>query len=94
MKKNNEVNSSKNGNKVISETIAKKERSLGLDIIRTIAIFCVFTIHSIAYRDLLSSDTLSFKWTLFMILRFFAMSAVPLFLLLTGYLNNKKEVSK
>lgn len=72
----------------------KKERSLGLDIIRTIAIFCVFTIHSIAYRDLLNNEPLSFKWTLFMIIRFFAMIAVPLFLLLSGYLSHKKEVSK
>ena len=29
-----------------------------------------------------------------MIIRFFAMIAVPLFLILTGYLNNKKEISK
>ena len=72
----------------------KKERSLGLDIIRTIAIFCVFTVHAIAYKGVLDAEQLSLKWTFFVAIRFFAMSSVPLFLLLTGYLNNKKEISK
>lgn len=72
----------------------EKKREIGLDIIRTIAIFCVFTIHSIAYKGVLGAEQLSFKWTIFMIIRFFAMIAVPLFLLLTGYLNNKKDITK
>ncbi len=72
----------------------KKERSLGLDIIRMLAIFFVFITHSIAYKGVINVDQLSFKWTIYMIIRFLAMASVPLFLLLTGYLNNKKEISK
>lgn len=71
-----------------------RKRILGLDIIRMIAVCFVFITHSIAYRGVVNIDQLSFKWTLYIILRFLAMSAVPLFLLLTGYLNNKKEISK
>lgn len=74
--------------------VLKKERILGLDIIRMIAIFLVFTTHSIAYKGVLDVEQLSFKWTLYMIIRFLAITSVPLFLLLTGYLNNKKEISK
>lgn len=94
MKKNKDSKSTILKENVVLNPKLKKERSIGLDIIRTLAIFCVFTIHSIAYRDLLSNEPLTFKWTLFMILRFFAMIAVPLFLLLSGYLSNKKEISK
>lgn len=71
----------------------EKRRVLGLDIIRTIAIVTVFITHFIAYRDVLSNDFLSFNWTIYLIIRYFAMCCVPLFLLLTGFLNNKKEVN-
>lgn len=77
---------------------AKKNNSynriLGLDIIRVIALFCVFITHAIAYRGVMNSNQRSFTWTIYMIIRFFAMTGVPLFLLLTGYLNSKKEISK
>lgn len=72
----------------------KRERVLGLDILRTIAIFGVFITHFMSYRKALEIDVLSTKWTIYMIIRFLAMTSVPLFLLLTGYLNNKKEISK
>lgn len=71
----------------------KKERKLGLDIIRMLAIFFVFITHSITLKGVINEDILSLKWTIYMIIRFLAMSSVPLFLLLTGYLNNKKEIS-
>ncbi len=77
-----------------SVQVLKKERILGLDIIRTIAILGVFITHFIAYRGVLKVEPLSFKWTIYMIIRFLAMTCVPLFLILTGYLNSKKEVSK
>lgn len=72
----------------------KKKRILGLDVIRMLAIFFVFVTHAITYRGVLNAEQLSFKWTIYMIIRFLAMAGVPLFLLLTGYLNNKSEASK
>lgn len=76
------------------EKSIKKKRILGLDMIRTVAIILVFVTHSIAYRKVLNTDTLSLKWTIYMVIRFLAMSCVPLFMLLTGYLSTKKEISK
>ncbi|MBQ9314538.1 MAG: acyltransferase family protein [Clostridia bacterium] len=70
------------------------QRMFGLDIIRTIAVILVFVTHAIAYKDVININQLSFKWTIYMIIRFLAMACVPLFLLLTGYLNSKKEISK
>lgn len=75
-------------------TKTKKERILGLDILRVLAILFVFITHSINLRGVMNVDQLSFKWTIYMIFRFLAMTAVPLFMLLTGFLNNKKEISK
>lgn len=72
----------------------KKERILGLDIIRVLALLFVFFTHGIAYNDLMNHDVMSAKWIFFVILRFTCMASVPLFLLLTGYLNNKTEISK
>ena len=74
--------------------LLKKERVLGLDIVRVLAIVFVFITHAINIRGVLNVNQLSFKWTIYMIFRFLAMTSVPLFLLLTGYLNNKKEISK
>ena len=76
------------------EKVAKKERVIGLDILRVLAIVFVFITHSINIRGVLNVDQLSFKWTIYMIFRFLSMTCVPLFLILTGYLNNKKELSK
>ena len=71
----------------------KKERLMGLDIIRAIAIIFVFITHGITYKGLLDQNVLSTEWTAILIIRFIALSCVPLFILLTGYLNNKKEIS-
>lgn len=83
-----------NQNTKIINTNERNQRVLGLDIIRMIAILFVFVTHSIAYKGVINVNQLSFKWTLYMILRFLSMTCVPLFLLLTGYLNSKKEISK
>ena len=76
------------------EKTTNKKRILGLDIIRVIAVILVFVTHAINYRGLMLVNQKTFHWTLYMILRFLAMACVPLFMLLTGYLNTKKEISK
>ena len=63
--------------------LLKKERVLGLDILRVLAIVFVFITHAINIRGVLNVNQLSFKWTIYMIFRFLAMTSVPLFLLLT-----------
>ena len=69
------------------------QRSTGLDIVRTLAVLLVITTHSIAYLGPMDNNVLSFKWTIYLIIRFTALSCVPLFILLTGYLNRKKKLS-
>ncbi len=82
----------------MSEVIEKKklyeERNINLDLIRCFAIFFVISVHfflNTNYYQLIFSGR---KMYLFTILRTFFMICVPLFLLLTGYLMNKKELSK
>ena len=72
----------------------KADRIMGLDIIRMIAVILVFVTHAIAYREVMDRNQLSFHWTIYMVIHFLSMACVPLFLLLTGYLNSKKEISK
>lgn len=69
----------------------KKERLIGLDIIRFLAIIFVFMTHSMAYKMNLETDLLSTKWIFEVIQRFITLSCVPLFILLTGFLNNKDK---
>lgn len=68
-------------------------RNFSLDLIRTIAVFCVISVHfflnSGYYNELLTSDMYGCTYfrNLFMV-------CVPLFLLLTGYLMNGKQATK
>lgn len=70
------------------------KRKTGLDIIRTIAIIFVIGVHffkNTSYYYLPLSGKSMFIMT---ILRWLTFTCIPLFLLLTGYLNNKKELNK
>ena len=63
-----------------------KERSAGLDLVRALAIACVMGIHTISYTGVMDGSVESPAWIVYLILRFIAMSGVPLFLMLSGYL--------
>jgi len=71
-----------------------KKRAGGPDIIRVLATLLVMTTHSIAYLGPMNVDIHTPKWTAYLVVRFAALSCVPLFLLLTGYLNRKKKLEK
>lgn len=72
----------------------KKNRILGLDIVRTVAIFFVIGVHFFLNTSFYETPVqgnnmfvqLGLRWTFYM--------CVPLFLLLTGYLQCKKELNK
>ena len=70
-----------------------KQRSSGLDIIRTLAVLFVMTTHAIAYLGPMEVGIHTPKWTVYLFIRFTAISSVPLFIMLTGYLNRKKQLS-
>ena len=73
------------------QTTAK--RTPGLDVIRTFAVLCVLTTHAIAYLGPMNTGIHSLKWSVYLFIRFTALTGVPLFLLLTGYLNCRKTLT-
>jgi len=73
--------------------MTQKKRFVGLDVIRTLATLFVMTTHGFAYLGLMDAEIRSPQWTGYLLLRFAALSSVPLFLLLTGYLNRKKQLT-
>ena len=70
-----------------------KERSVGLDLVRALAIACVMGIHAISYTGVMDGSVESPAWIVYLILRFIAMSGVPLFLMLSGYLCCNRKLS-
>ncbi len=70
------------------------KRKINLDIIRIFALLSVmsvhFFLHSGFYKDIINGP----KDFILVTFREFFMICVPLFMILTGYLNNKKELSK
>lgn len=71
-----------------------KSRIPGLDIVRTLAVACVLLVHSISYLGVMDGPTDTIAWSVFLVLRFAAMSGVPLFLILSGYLCKGKTLSR
>lgn len=62
----------------------KKQRDISIDVVRCAAILCVIGVHSFS--------TVRDYWLGLSILRTLSVLGVPLFLLLTGYLNSNKSV--
>lgn len=71
-----------------------KERSPGLDLVRTLAIICVLITHAIAYTGVMDVSPASPVWCMYLVIRFAAMAGVPLFLILSGYLCCGKRLSR
>lgn len=72
----------------------KKDRNYGLDILRVIAIISVLSVHfflNTKYYDV-SKNSIGMKMQY--VIRNIFMICVPLFILLTGYLNNNKKYDK
>ncbi len=70
-----------------------KKRSIGLDTVRVCAILFVVLHHSVTNLGLMSGDIYSAKWFLSLFLRELTYSCVPLFLILSGYLQKNKRLS-
>lgn len=67
------------------------KRIFGLDLIRFLAIFSVISVHFFLNNGFYSFPVKGGRMFISINLRWLFFSGVPLFLLLTGYLNNKKR---
>lgn len=72
----------------------EKERQPGLDLVRATAIFFVIALHGITMRGALGEALLTPVWCAKVFVRYLALSAVPLFLMLSGYLQAGKHPAK
>lgn len=70
------------------------QRNSGLDIIRTGAICAIMLIHMIGHTGVMTIDVRSVSWTCYVFLRYAVRVGVPLFLLLTGYLQSSRQFNK
>ncbi len=70
------------------------KRVFGLDLIRFFAIFSVISVHFFLNNGFYSFPVKGGRMFISINLRWLFFSGVPLFLLLTGYLNNKKKLNK
>lgn len=69
-----------------------KQRNINLDLIRCLAVFCVVSVHFFLNSGFYQSAVVGKRMYVMMIMRTFFMICVPLFVILTGYLMNKKEL--
>lgn len=72
----------------------ENRRIIGLDFIRTIAILCVLSVHFFLNTKFYGTPILGKSMYLQVFMRMMFLMCVPLFLLLTGYLQKNKQVTK
>ena len=71
-----------------------KKRIFGLDLIKVFAILCVIFVHFFYNTQYYSSYSNNINLKIQDILRNFFMICVPIFLILSGYLNNQKNYNR
>lgn len=73
--------------------IMKKKRNEKLDIIRIFSLICVISVHFFLNSGFYNETVSGSKMLIMCIFRSFFMICVPMFITLTGYLMNKKELN-
>jgi surface polysaccharide O-acyltransferase-like enzyme len=68
-------------------------RSIGLDLLRSVAACCVIAVHFSLNSNFYNTSISNWNMCLQEFLRCFFMTCVPIFMMLTGFLNAKKTVS-
>jgi len=71
-----------------------KKRDLNLDLIRCVAVYSVLSVHFFFHNGFYTTPIIGKKMYLMVLMRALFMICVPLFLILSGYLMNKKTLSK
>jgi len=70
----------------------EKKRLIGLDIVRTAAILFVIVLHATSLSGVFDGEK-NVQWGICLYLRQLCMSSVPLFLILSGYLQKNKKLT-
>lgn len=70
-----------------------RERNINLDLIRSVALLCVISIHYLSYTGYYSGMQTTWGGYCFSLLRVMFITCVPLFLMLSGYLCCKKQLT-
>lgn len=70
------------------------KRNINVDLIRCMAVWSVLSVHFFLNNGFYNQKIMGKRMMIMMMMRTFFMICVPLFLLLTGYLMGKKELSK
>lgn len=74
--------------------MGKEGRLTGLDLIKTLAVIFVISIHTIGNLHVLAMDMQGIRAFIIIVYRYFVMSCVPLFLMITGFLQGGKTANK
>ena len=69
-----------------------RPRNVALDVIRITALYCVISVHFFLNNGFYTQPVVGTRMYIMTILRTMFMVCVPLFIMLTGYLMNKKEL--
>lgn len=69
-------------------------RNPAMDVVRCFALLCVNAVHFFGYTDLYWKPTEGIDMWFYTVIRTGLMICVPLFIILSGYLSGKKELSK
>lgn len=72
---------------------ARPARNTGLDVVRCIALLCVISVHFFLNSDFYNEPVVEFSMYVMVLIRNSFMVCVPLFMVLTGYLNQSTEIS-
>lgn len=72
----------------------KRQRNYSLDLIRSIALFTVVSVHFFKWNGFYSQPIVGKRMFVMLLMRTAFMVCVPLFILLTGYLMERKKLSR
>lgn len=76
-----------------SSKVAPRQRDFNLDIIRIMALIFVVSVHFFLHNGFYSNTLSTFNMNVMGLMRTLFMCCVPLFMLLTGYLQSSKEIT-
>ncbi len=71
----------------------KNQRIASLDLVRTVAIFFVVLLHSVSLNGALGEDMNTVWWSVNLYIRHLSFCCVPIFIILSGYLQRNKGFS-